>query len=66
MYSWPSVPVGSSFVNSINHVSKIFRKKIPERFQKPNLNLSHTISYLYTIYIVFTTSYIAFTLFNYK
>ena len=39
------------------------QKKIPESSKKKNLNLLHASNYLHSIYIVFTTTYIAFTLY---
>ena len=51
MYSWPSVSMGSASVDSTKHGSKIFGKKTPKSFQKPNLNLPHTGSYLHIIYV---------------
>ena len=36
--------------------------KILESYRKQSLNLPHTGNYLHKIYIVFTTTYIAFTL----
>ena len=44
-------------MDSANHKLKTLRKKIPESFQKQNLNLSLQ-NYLHGIYIVFTTIYI--------
>lgn len=38
-YSWPPVSTDSASVNSINHGSKIFGKKIPGSAKKQNLNL---------------------------
>ena len=43
-----------------NHGSKKFFL-IPESFKKQNLNLPQAINYLQSIYIVFTTIYMAFT-----
>ena len=39
------------------------QKKIPESSKKQNLNLLHASNYLHSIYIVFTTTYLAFTLY---
>ena len=41
----------------------IWGKKNSRKFQKAKLNLPHTSNYLYRIYIVFTTIYMAFTLY---
>ena len=38
--------------------------KNPESSKKQDLNLPHTSNYLHSIYIIFTTIYIAFTLFQ--
>ena len=46
----------------MNHGSKIFEKKFPESSKKQNLNLANAGNYFHSIYIVFTTTYIAFTL----
>ena len=40
-----------------------YLKKIPESSMKQNSNLLYTGNYLHSIYIVFTTIYIAFTLY---
>ena len=40
-----------------------YLKKIPETSKKQNLNFSFTGNYLHSIYIVFTTTYIEFTLY---
>ena len=53
-----SVSVGSASVDSSNHRSKIFGKKVPESSKKQNLNLLCTGDYLHSIYIVFTATYI--------
>ena len=37
------------------------KKKKSKNFQKENLSLPYTSNYLHSIYIVFTTIYIAFT-----
>ena len=42
-------------------IENIWKKQIPERSKKQNLNLPGNS--LHSIYIVFTTSYIAFTLY---
>ena len=42
---------------------KYSEKKIPECSKKHNLNFLHTDNYLHSIYIVFTTIYIAFTVY---
>ena len=57
IYSQSFVPAGSASMDSANHKLKTLRKKIPESFQKQNLNLSFQ-NYLHSIYIVFTTIYI--------
>ena len=38
-------------------------KKIQENSKKQNMNLLHIGNYLHSVYIVFTTIYIAFTLY---
>ena len=43
-------------------IKKYFFKN-PESSKKPNLNLPHASNYLHSIYIVFTTIYISFTLY---
>ena len=63
-YSQPSVSLGSIPADSTNHGSKIFGEKhFPESSKEQNLNLLPTSNYLPSIYIVFTTTYIAFTLY---
>ena len=42
---------------------KNIRKKISGSSKKQNFNLPHAGNYLHSIYIVFTTIYIAFTLY---
>ena len=42
---------------------KYLEKNFPEGSKAQNLNLSHAGNYLHSIYIVFTTIYIAFTLY---
>ena len=51
MHSWPSI-----FTDS----TKFQKENILKNSR--NLNLQHTGIYLYSVYIVFTTAYIAFTL----
>ena len=51
LYNWPSISVGSIFMDSTNHESEIFLK-IPHILKKQNLNLSHTGNYLHSIYTV--------------
>ena len=54
----PSPFMSSSSSDSINHGSKIFRKKITESSRKQNLTLLYSGNYLHSIYIVFTMIYI--------
>ena len=61
-----SVSKSFAYVDSINNRLKILqkKKKIRMALQKQNINLPLTNKYLYSIYIVFTTTYIAFTLYE--
>lgn len=60
--SWPSISLVSVSEDLMNHGSKIFEKKFPESSKKQNLNLANAGNYIHSIYIVFTTTYMAFTL----
>ena len=61
-YSWLSLSTSSTIMGPINCGSKYFLK-IPESSKKQNLQLQYTGKYLHNIYIVFTNTYIAFTLY---
>lgn len=60
-YSWPSLGMGSVFLDSTNRKSKIFRgkKRIPESSKKHNLNLLPADNNLHGFYMVLgiTTNY---------
>ena len=58
--------MGSTSTDSIKPSEKYplqkQKQKIPESSKMQNLNLPHAGNYLCSVYIVFTTIYIAFTL----
>ena len=58
-YTWVSTSTDSS-----NHRSKIFEKKISASYKKQYLNLPRFSNYLHVIYIVFTTVYMSFILYQ--
>ena len=61
IYSQCSISVGSTSADSTNH--RLRGKKKTESSIKRNLRWLHSTNFLHDIYIVFTTVYIAFTLY---
>ena len=57
-----ALSTGSTIMDPINCGSKYFLK-IPENSKKQKFQLQYTGKYLHSIYIVFTNTYIAFTLY---
>ena len=57
--SWPSISLVSVSEDLMNHGSKIFGIKNSKKFQRAKLEFVGPSNYLHSIYIVFTTDYIA-------
>ena len=63
LYSHPPLSEVSALANSTNHRKYSPQNKIPESSKKPDLNLPCASNCLLSIYIVFTTLYLDFTLY---
>ena len=63
-FGWPFVSAGSKFLDSMKCGLTICFLKIPESSPKQNLNSLCSGNYLHIIYIVFTSIYIAFALYQ--